>query len=382
MNSKKYNLVLPVAGEANRFKEAGYLMPKPMIPCNNKTVVEYALNPFNLEEANIIFIVQKKHVADYSIDSFLRQKFGDGIAIVELDKPTEGALCTCLFSEPYIDYTLPLVIYTPDVTFSPKFVISDFDRYEAALLTFKANSPDHSYAKLNDNGLVVETKEKEVISDNAAAGLYFFKTPSKFYNYGMLMMQRGEKVKQEYYICPVYNYFIKDRLDVGVVLSEKLYVLGTPKELEFYERHVLHDTFRIGLCSDHSGFAAKEIAKQVLESLGIKYIDFGAFSAKDCDYNSYVKQAALRLNKRYVDLVIGFCRTGQGVNICANKIEGIRACIMYNEYSCEYAIRHNCCNFFSFPSKNFTGNEFTKYVGIMQRNKFDGGRHYTRISDI
>jgi len=55
---------------------------------------------------------------------------------------------------------------------------------------------------------------------------------------------------------------------------------------------------------------------------------------------------------------------------------------MYNEYSCEYAIRHNCCNFFSFPSKNFTGNEFTKYVEIMQRNKFDGGRHYTRILDI
>ena len=382
MNSKKYNLVLPIAGSANRFKEAGYLMPKPMIPCNKKTILEHALTPFNLSDANIIFIVQKQHVLNFSIDSFLKKKFGNNITIIELNELTGGALCTCLYSRDYIDNTLPLVVYTPDVTFAPNFDLDLFIKHDASLLTFKANSPDHSYARLGEDGFVVETKEKEVISDNAAAGLYFFKTPELFFKYASIMIENKETVKNEYYICPIYNHYIKNNLKVSAVLTDKFYVLGTPLELEFYEKNVLYDTLRIGLCSDHSGYEAKELAIGLLNEYKIDYIDYGTFSGKDCDYNIYVKESAKQLLKKNVDLVLAFCRTGQGVNICANKVEGIRSCLVYDDYSCEYAIKHNCCNFFSFPSKNLNKEQFKKYIEIITNNKFDGGRHYTRISDI
>lgn len=377
---KKYNLILPIAGEANRFKEAGYLMPKPMIPCRDRTILEYAMDPFNMEEANVIFIVQKNHVDNYSLDYFLRNKFGQDIKIVELKSLTKGALCTCLHSEPYVDKQLPTVIYTPDVTFHPNFKIENFGIYEAALLTFKANSEDHSYARLDEDGFVVETKEKEIISDRAAVGLYFFRDYNKFHKYATLMIENSEMTKGEYYICPLYNYYIKDNFKVGSILTEKLYVLGTPKELEFYERFVLVDTFRIGLCSDHSGYEAKEYVKEFLINSEIDFVDYGCFSLKDCDYNIYVEQASKRLLDNHVDIVFGFCRTGQGVNICANKIEDILSCIVYDDYSCEYAVRHNCCNFFTFPSKDLTKEKFHKYLNIIKENKFDGGRHYTRIS--
>lgn len=382
MNYKKYNLVLPIAGSANRFREMGYLMPKPMIPCNKKSILEHALTPFNLDEANIIFIVQKQHILNYSIDSFLKKKFSNNISIIELNELTDGALCTCLFSEKYIDKTLPLVVYTPDVTFSPDFNLDSFLKFDASLLTFKANSPDHSYARLDENGLVVETKEKEVISDNAAAGLYFFKDSDLFFEYARTMINNKETVRNEYYICPIYNYYIKDKLHVGAILTDKFYVLGTPTELEFYEKNVLYDSLRVGLCSDHSGYEAKELAIELLKEANIDYIDYGTFSNKDCDYNIYVKESSKQLLKRNVDMIFAFCRTGQGVNICANKVDGIRSCLIYDDYSCEYAIKHNCGNFFSFPSKNLTRERFKQYINIITNNKFDGGRHYTRISNV
>lgn len=354
-------------------------MPKPMIPCNKRTIIEYALDPFFLPEANIIFIVRKQHVLDYSIDLFLKQKFGENITIIELDHLTEGALCTCLLSEEYVDKSLPLVIYTPDVTFAPEFNFDRFVQYDAALLTFKANSPAHSYARLNDEGLVVETKEKQVISDNAAVGLYYFNDTSLFFERAKKMIENKEKTKNEYYICPLYNYYTNDK-KVGAILTEKLYVLGTPEELEFYETNVLYDDICIGLCSDHSGYKAKEIMKAILDFNKIRYIDYGTFSNRDCDYNTYVKQAAIQLKKKYVTTVFGSCRTGQGVNICANKIPGIRSCVVYDENACEHAIRHNCCNFFSFPEKDITPDLFRKYLKVFLTNTFDGGRHYTRIS--
>ena len=355
-------------------------MPKPMIPLNGRTIIEYSLDSFDISEANVVFIVQKQHILEFSIDSFLKKKYGENIRIIELDELTGGALCTCLFAEKHIDNELPLVIYTPDVTFAPNFNLKEFDKFDAALLTFKANSPDHSYAKIDANGLVVETKEKVVISNNAAVGLYYFKDPKFFFDYGNEMIKLGDKTKNEFFICPIYNYYIRDGHTVGAILSKKLYVLGTPKELEFYERNVLNDNFTIGLCSDHSGYDAKELVAELLDENNIEYIDYGTFSENDCDYNSYVNQSINQLTKNQIKYVFGFCRTGQGINICANKNDNIRGCVIYDLYSCKYAIKHNCCNFFSFPSKGLDKKTFLTYLKTIKENTFDGGRHYNRIS--
>ena len=171
--TKKYNVLLPIAGKAQRFLNEGYTMPKPLIMAGTRHVIDWAMDSFNTEECNVIFAVRLDHIHNFSIDDILREKFGDDIKIVVIDRITDGSVSTCLLAEEHIDNDLPLFIYTPDVYYQPQFnpneVPIDQDGF---LLTFKANSPAHSYVEMDEEGYASRTAEKEVISQNAAVGVY------------------------------------------------------------------------------------------------------------------------------------------------------------------------------------------------------------------
>ena len=149
---KKYNLLLPIAGEAQRFKDAGYTAPKPLIMANDRHIIDWAMESVKMDECNVIFVVRSEHIYTFSIDEVLRQKFGDDIKIVVVQQRTDGAVSTCLLAKEYINNDLPLIIYTPDVCFSPQFDPASIDTdLDGMLLTFKANSPAHSYLDIDEN---------------------------------------------------------------------------------------------------------------------------------------------------------------------------------------------------------------------------------------
>ena len=259
------------------------------------------------------------------------------------------------------------------------FVITeDMDGF---LLTFKANSDAHSYVELDDDGYALRTAEKEVISQNAAVGVYYYKTGSSFVKYAKEMIEKNIRTKGEFYICPMYNMMIRDGMKVGIHQTEKMHVLGTPAELEFFVDHVMprFGDKPIAIACDHSGFEAKEMARRVLEKNGIDYIDFGTYINKSCDYNDYVSQAIRSMKAKTCDFGLAFCRTGQGINILANNFREVRSALVFDEYTAEHAIRHNCANFFSIPSKYVSEATFDKMVKIWKETTFDGGRHMTRM---
>ena len=379
---KKYNILLPVAGKAQRFLNEGYAMPKPLIMAGTRHVIDWAMDSFNTEECNIIFAVRLDHIHNFSIDDILREKFGEDIKIVVIDRITDGSVSTCLLAEEHIDNDLPLFIYTPDVYYQPEFdpsvITEDMDGF---LLTFKANSDAHSYVELDDDGYALRTAEKEVISQNAAVGVYYYKTGSSFVKYAKEMIEKNIRTKGEFYICPMYNMMIRDGMKVGIHQTEKMHVLGTPAELEFFVDHVMprFGDKPIAIACDHSGFEAKEMARRVLEKNGIDYIDFGTYINKSCDYNDYVSQAIRSMKAKTCDFGLAFCRTGQGINILANNFREVRSALVFDEYTAEHAIRHNCANFFSIPSKYVSEATFDKMVKIWKETTFDGGRHMTRM---
>jgi len=380
--NKKYNLLLPIAGRAQRFLDAGYTMPKPLIMSKDKHIIDWSMSSFDTSECNVIFAVRLEHINNFSIDDILREKFGNDIKIVVIDRVTDGSVSTCLLAKEHIDNDLPLIIYTPDVyfenRFSPSSIPEDLDGH---LLTFKANSPAHSYVELDEDNLALRTAEKEVISQNAAVGVYYYRTGKMFVEYAEEMISKNIRTKGEFYICPMYNLMIRDGAKVGIHQVEKMHVLGTPAELEFFVEHV---TARFGvkpvaLCCDHSGFHMKEIAKQLLDKNDVPYIDFGTYVNKDCDYNEYVAAAAGSMANKVSDFAMGFCRTGQGVNILANHLDGVRSALVIDEYTAEYAIRHNCANFFAVPEKYVSEDMLDRMIKIWKRTTFDGGRHMTRM---
>lgn len=380
---KKYNLVLPIAGKAQRFIDAGYMMPKPLILAKGKHVIDWSLESVDTSECNLIFIVRLDHIYNFSIDKILKQKFGEDITIISVDHVTQGALETCLLAEGYIDNDTPLYIYTPDVYFGPEFKPNCVGDADGFLLTFLANSPDHSYTEIDENGVASRVVEKEVISEHANVGLYYFKTGSMFLKYAWEAIDKKLLIKGEYYIAPIYNYMIRDGLKVTACDTEKMHILGTPATFEFFCDRVLpkFGDKPIALACDHSGFELKEIAREILEEYQIPYIDCGTYVNKPCDYFDYVSQSAQLINNNDCDFGMSFCRSGQGVNISGNKA-GLISALCFDEFTAEMAIRHNCANHFAVPSKYVDKDTLRKMIQIWFTTTFDGGRHFTRLNKV
>jgi RpiB/LacA/LacB family sugar-phosphate isomerase len=380
---KKYNLVLPIAGKAQRFIDAGYMMPKPLILAKGKHVIDWSLESVDTSECNLIFIVRLDHIYNFSIDKILKQKFGDDITIISVDHVTQGALETCLLAGAHIDNDTPLYIYTPDVYFGPQFNPSCVGDADGFLLTFLANSPDHSYTDINSDGVATRVVEKEVISEHANVGLYYFKTGEMFLKYAWEAMNKKLMIKGEYYIAPIYNYMIRDGLKVTACDTEKMHILGTPATFEFFCDRVLPKFGQkpIALACDHSGFELKEQAREILDEYQIPYIDCGTYVNKPCDYFDYVSQSASLINNNDCDFGLSFCRSGQGVNISGNKA-GLISALCFDEFTAEMAVRHNCANHFAVPSKYVDKDMLRKMIQIWFTTTFDGGRHFTRLNKV
>jgi ribose 5-phosphate isomerase B len=191
------------------------------------------------------------------------------------------------------------------------------------------------------------------------------------------MIANNETTKNEFYICPLYNRLIAAKGKVSFSEIEKLHVLGTPEDLEFFVNRVYPFTKieqrPIALCADHSGYQLKEWFKISLKALGYNYIE------RSCDYSDFVNEAIRAIKRKNCYIGFGFCRTGQGVNINANKSDGIYSALVFDTYTAEMSVRHNAANFFSIPSKYVNGNTLDKMFSIIVNSSFDGGRHLNRM---
>ena len=383
----KPNILVPMAGLGSRFIKEGFKVPKQLINIKDKHLIDISLDCLNYKDCNLIFVVRDETVYNFHIDELLRKKFGDDIKVVVLDKLTDGSVCSCLYAEEYIDNDAPLVNHTLDIEFRPVFDPHNMNSLNAdgLILTFKSNSSNYSYAKVEGiDGHVTETAEKKAISNNACVGIYGFKKGSDFCKYARDMIKRDIRTKNEFYISPLYNLLVEDGKRIITEPVEKMHVFGTPDEFHFYKDNVIKrlGDKPIAICSDHSGFHAKETLKLILQKYNLEYIDFGTVLNVDCDYRDYISQAVKAIDEKDCDYAFGFCRTGQGVNICANKYHGIRSALIYDEFAMEMSIRHNCANFFSIPARGIMEEKLDKYIQICMENTFDGGRHQIRIQEL
>ncbi|GEM_PF-226746 len=381
---KKYNLLVPMAGLGKRFSDQGYTMPKPLTMVDHRQSIDWSMGSIVMDECNLIFVVRRDHVNNFSIDEVLRQKFGKDIQVVVAEKDTRGSVETCLLATEFLEQNeLPLIVYCMDVVFSPRFdpatVPAEADGF---LLTFKANNPAYSYVKLDDKGKVLAIAEKSVISQDGVVGVYCFKSSREFVHQAQHMIEgKLHMVNNEFYVSPMYNLYLDKHRTVLTRPVEEMHVIGTPEELTFFQSVVLPEfgAKPVALCADHSGHEAKERMKALLRARAIQFVDFGTYTAKDCDYNEYVRLAANALNRGQCDFALGFCRSGQGVNMAANKCMGVRAALTYDLWAAKAARAHNAANFFSIPSRNLTDALLEDILEALLKTRFEGGRHSERI---
>ncbi len=333
-------------------------------------------------DCDLVFIVRDADVKEFSIDSFLKQRFGPQINIVIISEATRGAVETCMAAKKFIRPDSPLIVHCSDVFFEPKFLAADFKcASDGYILTFKSNSSNYSYSKLDEFGFVSKVAEKKVISEHASAGLYWFKKGEDFIRAAKRMISGYNGT--ELHLAPIYNLLIEEKKKISILDVEKMSVFGTPEEFHFFKDNILksfpHKKKVVAICSDHSGFRAKEIFKNLAENVGLHVLDFGTYNEHDCDYSAFVSAACDSVLKGVSDFGFGFCRSGQGVNIAANKIKGIRSALCYNDWAAKMAVKHNCANFFAISEKFCDEEQISKILREVTENSFDGGRHQNRL---
>ena len=234
--SEKLNVLIPMAGAGSRFMQAGYTFPKPLIEVNGKPMIQVVVDNLGLE-ANYIFVVQKEHREKYNLDMMLNL-ITPGCRVIETQGLTEGAACTALLAQEFIDNDDPLFFANSDqyVEWDPiEFMYSMQEKNaDGGIVTFKSTHPKWSFAKVNDKGLVEEVAEKNPISDNATVGYYYWKKGSDFVKYANQMISKNVRVNNEFYVCPVFNEAIQDNKEIRTYHANRMWGLGTPEDLEYY----------------------------------------------------------------------------------------------------------------------------------------------------
>lgn len=229
------NIVIPMAGRGTRFAQAGYTFPKPLIAVNGRPMIQVVVENLDLD-AHYIFIVQRDHYIEYYLEDMLKTMV-PGCDVVPIGGITEGAACTVLQAEAFINNDEPLLIANSDQTieWESRKVIKSLsgEQVDGGIVTVKSVNPAYSYVKLKD-GLVDYTAEKRVISELATTGHYYWSRGADFVRYAEQMIEKNIRVNNEFYVCPVYNEAIQDGLRFRTELVPKMWSLGTPEDLNYY----------------------------------------------------------------------------------------------------------------------------------------------------
>ena len=235
------NVVIPMAGLGSRFLNDGYKKPKPFIDILGKPMISHVLDNLKYPNARYILIARNEHlVSESEIVKDLEKKYNS--IFLGIDKVTEGTACTVLFAREIINKKTPLVIANSDQIIDSsfkKFVDDSLKRdLDGSILTFIDNKldPKWSFAKINNEKMVTQVKEKEAISKFATVGIYMFNKGSDFVDGAIDMIINNDRVNNEFYTCPVYNFLIKKNKKIGIfnIDFEQMHGIGTPKDLKNY----------------------------------------------------------------------------------------------------------------------------------------------------
>jgi len=140
---------------------------------------------------------------------------------------------------------------------------------------------------------------------------------------------------------------------------------------------------RIAICNDHAGFELKGTILDHLKAIGVVTVkDFGSYTPESSDYADYAHPLALAVEKGEFDLGITICGSGNGISMTANKHQGIRSALCWENEIASLARRHNDANVISLPARFITANEAKEMINTFLTTDFEGGRHKKRIDKI
>jgi ribose 5-phosphate isomerase B len=138
----------------------------------------------------------------------------------------------------------------------------------------------------------------------------------------------------------------------------------------------------IPIGADHAGFELKNFLISYLQSKGFEVNDHGCYSIESIDYPDFGHPVATEVESNPGRLGILICGSGNGINMTANKHQGIRSALCWKKELAELARQHNDANIIALPARFITQEEAIEMVDAFLATPFEGGRHQNRVNKI
>ena len=231
-----------MAGEGKRFKDKGFLTPKPLIEINGIHMVIRALNSLPKADKNIL-IVRKNQ---FDISSFKKKlnNYFKNIYLIVTDHLSEGQASSCLLAEDCIPNNSILNISSCDIAFNyDKKKYHEFiSKYDSFIWTYKNTKllekpEDYGWIKTfkNSNKVKYVSCKKPLKNDTKGdyivSGAFTFKNSNDFFRSAKKMIKKNDRVNNEFYVDNIFNH---NKLNNSVFEVKKYFSWGTPKELKLY----------------------------------------------------------------------------------------------------------------------------------------------------
>jgi len=235
------NILIPMAGQDQFFKDTEYQYPKPLIEVCGKTIIEYVIDNYNdiEKEKQFIFIVNVDDCRKYNLDYTLQRLVGNA-KIIKLDGHTQGSACSALMAIEYIDSKVPLLIANSDQLFNNSIteLLNNFSKYDGGVITFDSVHPRWAYAKISDDDNVIEIAEKRPISRHALTGFFYFKHGEDFVNSAKDSIRKGGTTNDKYYISTTINEMIlrNKKIFAYKIENKNYHTFYTPQKIKDFDR--------------------------------------------------------------------------------------------------------------------------------------------------
>lgn len=139
---------------------------------------------------------------------------------------------------------------------------------------------------------------------------------------------------------------------------------------------------KIAIGADHAGFEYKQKIIQYLTEKGFDVQDFGTFSTDSVDFPDFAHPTAEAVETSKADFGILICGSGQGVNMTANKHQGIRSALCWNTDIAKLTRQHNNANIIALPARFVAYEYAVEMIEVFLSTDFEGGRHERRVEKI
>ena len=231
----RIEIVIPMAGEGKRFRDAGYPHPKPFIDVRGEPMIIKVIKNLRPISDCFTLICRANHIERLER---LVDPLNMNIRCVPVPGLTEGSVSTVLTIRDMLAPEVPVMIANADqlIEYDPKAWWEHVKeaRTHSIWCFGPVNHPKWSYAKI-EGCYITEVAEKNPISQWATVGAYYWR---KWENYvdaaDNMMRDENNRVNGEWYNCPVYNEAIKRGQKVRPFFPNRMIGLGTPEDLKAY----------------------------------------------------------------------------------------------------------------------------------------------------